>query len=93
MAGARIAIGRLYIRGALRHTWDIGSSDDNDAKIRRMFAGMMRRFPEMLDAPHMFEIEFLNEPEAERFLRFGTDPEPMREPVAVDLSGEKRGSE
>jgi hypothetical protein len=41
----------------------------------------------LLDAPHMVEFEFLDEPNVlERFARFGTDGRRMDNPIAVDLT-------
>jgi hypothetical protein len=34
---------------------------------------------------HMVEVEFLDEPDGERFFRFGTDPTGMALPIKVEL--------
>jgi hypothetical protein len=39
-------------------------------------------------APHMIEVEFLDEPDVnQRFFRFGTDPSGMRSPQKITLGG------
>jgi hypothetical protein len=39
---------------------------------------------ELADKPFMIEIEFLDEPDVnQRFIRFGTDPTGMREPILM----------
>jgi len=80
--GRLIARGRIYIDGALIHQWDIGEDDDHE----RGFIEHVGRFKErMIAKPHMIEMEFLDEPVAERFIRFGTDPNGMIIPLPVDM--------
>jgi hypothetical protein len=59
----------------------------DQAKQDRFWQEIGERYALLLgQAPHMIEIEFLDEPNPlERFFRFGTDPRGMVEPIALIL--------
>lgn len=75
---------RLYKRGKLVHYEQRDLPGDAGADLMQSIAtGHMRK---LLDEPHMVEIEFVDEaPNPERFVRFGTDPRGMVEPMKIFL--------
>lgn len=63
-------------------------ADDDDMDVR--LPGLVEKHTEyMKDYPKfMIEVEFLEEPDPEqRFLRFGTDPTIMVDPIEVGIDG------
>ena len=79
----KIAV-RAFADGKLlfeEHIEDEGLSDsDVEALVAKH---MLRVLPH---ERHMLEIEFLDEPDSnQRFFRFGTDPNGMVLPIAIDL--------
>ncbi len=79
---ARSATFRIWIDGRLR--WCFPAVDPD--KFRPRFEGLVIQHLEEFDAPHMIEIEFLDDPDPlTRFFRFGTDARMMRKPIAVDF--------
>ena len=58
-----------------------------EAELESTLPGIAERHAIMLvGAPHMIEIEFLDEENLnERFFRFGTDPAGMVAPIAIAL--------
>jgi hypothetical protein len=61
--------------------------DLSEAELEEFFPQLAREHVQAVgDAPHMIEIEFLDEADQlQRFFRFGTDPRGMARPLRVDL--------
>jgi hypothetical protein len=82
------ALLKLVIRGfgdgakVFEDRVEIDSADLESAVGRLAEAQLKQLLPYSL---HMLEIEFPDAPENERFLRFGTDPRRMVEPVMVRI--------
>lgn len=79
------AVVRIYGGGALVLEEPCEMTVTNiDALVKRHI-GLLTRY-----ALHMLEIEFLDHPVEDRFIRFGTDPRAMRQPVPVTVEGLSR---
>lgn len=72
---------RGWRRGKLIFDEPLPLSDETD--FEKLVKSHMERLG--LDQPHMLEFEFLDAPTEARFLRFGTDPTRMREPISLSL--------
>jgi hypothetical protein len=70
---------RLFVGGQVLHQ----EQGDDDAMGKRILELLTQYRLE--ERPHMFEVEFPDAPIDERFMRFGTDPSSMRQPVPIDL--------
>jgi hypothetical protein len=68
---------RCYIDGKLRFT------DKSKVKAIDFEAMVNKHAAAAGDRPLMIEVEFLDQPEPQRFLRFGTDPRGMVMPMPL----------
>jgi hypothetical protein len=72
---------RFFVLGTQRREWiNVDAEDFHN----RYVEFLETHEAQLLRWPHMFEIEFLDEPEAlQRFFRFGTDKESMTQPIRL----------
>lgn len=82
MTTMRLAL-RVFINGALHSEQRV----DVDASRPQALEALAEEHARLAGAgPVMVEIEFLDEPDVnQRFVRIGTDPRGMVQPIAIDL--------
>ena len=87
LAGALLATARLP---GSRRGWLLGALVANAGGLAAMglttnFAAFLAKHVDVAFRPHMFEVEFLDAPANARFIRLGSDPSGMVNPIPVDL--------
>jgi hypothetical protein len=72
---------RVYVDGKLKEERENLSTAISEIDV--LLVELAQKYAHTL---HMIEVEFLDAPPEDRFMRFGTDPRRMVQPIALDLT-------
>ena len=74
---------RLYVAGKLELEEKLQVPE---RRLEAFIPSIAEKYAKLIaDRPFMVEIEFLTQPPATRFFRFGTDKQNMVDPLKIDL--------